>query len=290
MGYRRTFTLSPRLRQKRQKALKQKIVLSGLAVLAFIALLSFVSHYKYLTIDTVVIEGNRVLTPDDVRGVVETELSGRYLLLFSKSNIVIYPKKRIKEALLKTYKRIKGVRVALENLKSLQSIKVSITEREGKYLWCGDTLPENDEVASCYYVDDSSFLFAEAPYFSGNVFFRFYSSVSRDGTDKIIGNFLLPPEEFERLIFFKDFLRSMDIETQALVVKEGENYELLIASGPITEAPLIIFNKKDDFERILNNLGSALETEPFATDFREKLSSLLYIDLRFGNKVIYKFE
>ena len=45
-----------------------------------------------------------------------------------------------------------------------------------------------------------------------------------------------------------------------------------------------------DFEKLAENLQAALMTEPLQSDFKNKFSSLLYIDLRFGNKVYYKFN
>ena len=289
MKFRRTFTPHPLLKKERRKTLKNKGILIGIALVLFIALISFLSHNQYIAIEEVRVEGNEVLDSRELIEVTQVELSGNYLLLFSKSNALLYPRKKIKETLLDSYKRISGIDIRLNDLKS---ITLSITEREGKYLWCGDVLPSPEteiKDRACYFLDGSGYLFAKAPYFSGSVFFKFYGKPSGE-KNGITGRFLLSLEEFERLIFFKDLLGDMNIDSQALVIKDIENYELLLASGALEEAPKIIFSKKDDFEKILNNLDSALDTEPFATDFREKLSSLLYIDLRFGNKVIYKFE
>jgi hypothetical protein len=54
--------------------------------------------------------------------------------------------------------------------------------------------------------------------------------------------------------------------------------------------PEIIFKIDSDFQKIAENLQAAITTEPLQTDFKNKYSSLLYIDLRFGNKVYYKFR
>ncbi|KKQ46157.1 MAG: hypothetical protein US65_C0044G0007 [Candidatus Yanofskybacteria bacterium GW2011_GWC2_37_9] len=54
--------------------------------------------------------------------------------------------------------------------------------------------------------------------------------------------------------------------------------------------PEIILKINSDFQKVAENLETALNTEPLQSNFKNKYSSLLYIDLRFGNKVYYKFH
>jgi hypothetical protein len=51
----------------------------------------------------------------------------------------------------------------------------------------------------------------------------------------------------------------------------------------------IKFKLNSDFENLAENLDAALDTDPFKTEFKNKYALLQYIDLRFGNKVYYKF-
>ena len=55
---------------------------------------------------------------------------------------------------------------------------------------------------------------------------------------------------------------------------------------------LVKWRKKmtSDFQKIAENLQAALATEPLRSDFKNKYSSLLYLDLRYGNKVYFKFK
>jgi hypothetical protein len=61
-------------------------------------------------------------------------------------------------------------------------------------------------------------------------------------------------------------------------------------SKDVAEAPKIIFKIDSDYQKIAENLQAALSTEPLHSDLQKKLALLLYLDLRFGNKVYYKFK
>lgn len=51
----------------------------------------------------------------------------------------------------------------------------------------------------------------------------------------------------------------------------------------------IIFKSKDDLEKLWITLLSAIETAPLKDSLSGELNKLSYIDVRFGNKVFYKF-
>lgn len=51
----------------------------------------------------------------------------------------------------------------------------------------------------------------------------------------------------------------------------------------------IIFKSKDDLEKLWITLLSAIETAPLKDSLNSELNKLSYIDVRFGNKVFYKF-
>ena len=64
------------------------------------------------------------------------------------------------------------------------------------------------------------------------------------------------------------------------------NVEVFLSSvNSSTTGPYIIFKLNADYQNIAENLEAALTTDPLQTEFKNKYSSLQYIDLRFGNKV-----
>jgi len=72
-------------------------------------------------------------------------------------------------------------------------------------------------------------------------------------------------------------------------MKEDGDIEIYLKPVDSLNFPKIILKSTSDFNKVVENLQSVLTTEPFQSDFKNKYSSLLYIDLRFGNKVYYKF-
>jgi len=77
----------------------------------------------------------------------------------------------------------------------------------------------------------------------------------------------------------------------SIYVTSDGDVKLFLSSGNSgTMGPQIIFKLNGNYENIAENLEAALTTTPLQTEFKNKYSSLQYIDLRFGNKVYYKFN
>ena len=58
----------------------------------------------------------------------------------------------------------------------------------------------------------------------------------------------------------------------------------------MNQDPKIIFKEDNDLGVILDNFATAMGEKEFANEINSKYDTLLYIDLRFKNKVLYKFE
>ena len=152
---------------------------------------------------------------------------------------------------------------------------MSLTERQPKYTWCGETISYGKD-QKCNFLDEAGFIFDEAPYFSGEVYFKFYGAL---------------PKDFAKFISFKQTLETMGLKPVALYVESDEDMRIFLSTKSSTSmGPEIIFNSSYDLEKTTENLQTALTTEPLQSNFRNKFSSLLYIDLRYGNKVVYKFN
>lgn len=267
---------SPRLlklKKHRRNVFLNKIFLFILALLAVFAGLVYVSRLSSLNISSVEIIGNKITDTETIKTAVQKEIMGNYLWFFPKTNILFYPKNDIKRELNIQVKRLKDINLSIKNNKILE---VSVTEREAKYLWCNLVvgLPSEEK---CSFMDEDGFIFDEAPYFSGEVYFKFYGSLSQ--------------VNFEKLILFKKTLETIEIKPTALRIEENGDIKIFLSALNKTPTGSYIILKADsDFQKVAENLEIALGTEPLLSDFKNKYSSLLYIDLRFGNKVYYKFK
>ena len=253
-----------------------KIFLSLFSFSVIFASLAYISRSEELNISKIEIIGNKIIDASAVKIVVEKEIAGHYFWFFPKANILIYPKNSIKQELYNKFQKLKEVNLYIKERKT---VEVYVSEREGKYVWC-----KNSSISEqCYFLDDSGYIFGEAPYFSGEVYFKFYGPAD-------IGTYFLE-ENFRQLIYFRDFLTAKGIKSISLSVLENKDAKIsLTSANKSLKEPYIIFKINSDFQKIAENFETALDTEPLMSNFKNKYSSLEYIDLRFGDKVYYKFK
>ena len=287
----RDIPTSPRaIAIKRARRIKKirLVVLLFLLLTAIIFALSFFSSEKHITIDSVVVTGNHIIDSDDIEAKVEQYISGKYIYLFSKANSFIYPHDKIYKNLLLDFPRIKTLSVSRDNLKTLH---ISITERVGSYLYCGSAIPESkDDIGeNCYFINNDGFIFDKAPYFSGNVYFKYYMDIGI-GDANPQAKQMLSEEKFHKLANLVDGVTYLGFKPiYILTDNTGTNY-LYLDHEVNSTAPYITFKNDDDFDEILENISVAMKKKEFADDINSKYNTLLYIDLRFKDKVLYKFQ
>jgi hypothetical protein len=278
---------SPRLtelKKHRQRAILNKILICLLCLAIVFSFLVYLSHLKSLQISDIEITGNKIVDTQAIKDTVTSELSGKYLLLFPKSNILLYPENSIKNILQNKYTRLENINLSVGNDKILN---ISVNERTPSYLWCGDNLvvglPSGNPTTQCYFMDASGYVFDTAPYFSGEVYFKFYGVAS-------LGSYF-STQNFQQLISFKDVLISLGLKPVALYATDDGDMQMFLSGGTsLLNAPKILFTANDNLETVAENLQAALNTEPLKSKFKNNYSKLQYIDLRFGNKVYDKFQ
>jgi predicted nucleic acid-binding Zn ribbon protein len=281
---------SPRMENIKRKARKRRRRLAILFFILFVLVvwgLSLLSSVSKITINKIAVTGTRIINVSDVERSSRDIMSGKYLYLFSKSNIFIYPKNAIYKSLLKDFPRIENLSIRHEGF---NSISIDIRERAGSYLYCGSNIPasQQDIGENCYFINTDGYVFDKAPYFSGNVYFKYYIKADSENIDPL-GKQIIDKEHFHRLARFIDGLDSLGfVPTHMLVENEKGTVYLSSKDGDTT--PEIIFKDDSDLDSILGNLSSSMTKPEFANEIRTKYSTLLYIDLRFDNKVVYKFK
>jgi cell division septal protein FtsQ len=276
------------LKKRRHKVFLKKILILLLGVIVIFLSLAYLSHLNKLNISEIDIVGNKVLDTETLKIAVKEQITGKYLWLFPKTNIFLYPQNTIKNELQNEFKRIKDISLLIKNTKTLQ---ISLTERVALYTWCGENFsgvgipqgsPTPEKENKCYFVDEDGYVFDEAPYFSGNIYFKFYGAQSESYFSK---------QNFKQLISFRDVLVGMGLKPVALYVTDDGDIQIFLSSMNSSRAePKIILKADADFQNVAENLQAALDTEPLKSKFKNKYSTLEYIDLRFGNKVYDKFQ
>jgi cell division septal protein FtsQ len=282
---------SPRIIEIRHNRRVRKIRLLILCFILLISIIGFLSYFSSnnnIVIDKVVVNGTHVIDHEEVEKEVFKNLSGKYLYLFSKSDGFIYPHNHIYNDLILKFPRIESLSVNRDNLKT---ININITERKGSYLYCGAIIPENkDDVGeNCYFINNDGFIFDKAPYFSGNVYFKYYMALG-DGITDPLGKQMVSIDRFHELARFIDSVTTIGFKPIYIALDSDGVYSLYLNHGVDSTLPKIMFKNDNDLKTIEDNFSLAMKKKEFADEINSKYNTLLYIDLRFKNKVLYKFQ
>lgn len=257
---------------------------SAIGVIVTVVFIVWILRIEKIQIDEIVVTGNVVVKEEKLRNIVNKHIEGMYLwVLAPKTNILLYPQNKIEKEIGETFPRIKNVEVSFENLRT---IGVEIEERKGVALWCGDSYIDSESIESCYFLDDEGILFAEAPQFSGNIFFKYFGSLSTTSViyeTEPFGHTFLGGITFKKMQVFIKVLSDEGFVPTRLVKMDVGDFEVWLEDGWY-----IVFKQGEKIEVLLDSLKSVLASDALMDD--QKIQQLKYIDFRFGNKVYYKFD
>lgn len=280
---------SPRLselKKRRRKAFWFKILFFAFFLCIFFVFSVYISRLSKININEIQVLGNKVLDVDKIKKVVQEQINGKYLWLFPKTNIFYYPKNVIEKELQNNFKRLDNISFSIKDRKVLE---VSVNERIASYTWCGVVVPTSDNNQKCYFMDADGYIFDDAPYFSPGVYFKFYGNSDGLNFESPSGVYF-QKEKFSKIVELKNNLESLKLNpTSFSVDPQGRGYFYLGNSEP-SFGPEIKIQMDSDFEKIFENLQAAVTTEPLKSKIKNNLSSIIYIDLRFENKVYPKFK
>ncbi len=256
----RDIPTSPRIIEIRHKRRIRRIRLSILfliLIILIIGVLSYLSSNKKVVIDTFEINGTHIINKEDIEEKIKNDIGGKYIYLFSKANTFIYPHKKIYNNLLINIPRIETLSISRVGLKTL---KIEITERTGEFLYCGNNIPENKEDVgeNCYFVNNDGYIFDRAPYFSGNVYFKYYMSLGEGNADPLAKQ-MMEVEKFYQMVRFVDGVTSIGFKPIYLVKGTDGTNSLYLDNNTNESLPKIIFKDSDNLEILLDNLSLAMK-------------------------------
>lgn len=241
----------------------------GLLVITCLALLItgvwHATRISALTVSEITVEGGITVSHEEVRSLVEEELTGEYLHLIPKRFAWLYPEESIKEKVVNIERVSK---VELQRI-SGSEIKVIFTEYEPFALWCSQQI-SND----CLFLDNNGLAFTIAPNLTGNSFIRYYSL----GWDPQVKTQFILSEDFRALADLTGLLRrEFGWPVLRVEVDTVRDAFLVLSGGGELKITL-----RDNPEQIVSNLQAVVSSKDYnklqPRDFN-------YIDLRFGNKV-----
>jgi len=266
---------------------------SKIFIITLLAFLFFVtgggiSHNMRWRILHINVSGANTVSVDAARELVQQKLKGNYYFVYARENSRLFPKKEIERMLLDTFPRIASVAV---NRIDDHTITAVVTERTPYAMWCGEEPSAGDvQINNCWFIDEEGFVFDQAPIFSKGVYTEVYGRlIEKKVGDPLRG--VLPRDRFANANAFAKLLRESVGKPFRIILKpEGELEASIYTSAqyPFLSGTTIKFKDESNTATLIKNLLSAIPVQfPNNVSLKKKLH---YIDMRFGNKVIFGFE
>ncbi|HEY4505478.1 MAG TPA: hypothetical protein VJG67_02210 [Candidatus Paceibacterota bacterium] len=276
------------LRKKRKRRLvKYGIVL--LSVVLVVGLISYISYRPSIRISEIELSGGILVTQGELEPKALSFVHGSYFWLFPKNNVLWYPHELLSEYLSTAFRRIDTINI---HLKNFHTLAVEITERKPVATWCegepSGSLTDReggsaeDSNPKCYFMDQNSTIFSNAPTFSGDAYFKYYGFVA--SSSPIGKDYIASSTEFIGISSFVSRVKGLGLSPQYLVARNDNQFSMVLAGGGE-----ILFDIKEPISMIEQNLEALLRTPALATSTRGTLP-IEYIDLRYGNKLFYKLK
>jgi cell division septal protein FtsQ len=275
---------SSRRKRRKKSILKLSLFLAG--ILVFLGGLVGLLYIPKFRIAEISIEGINALDKEELKAEITNFLKGKFFKILPYDNIFLLSKAKITALLLQEFPNLKEI-----SIKRNFSRKLSVLteERKAEALWCVNSLATSTDSgeAECAFVDENGFIFQPAPSFSGGIFLKFFdereklASTSENlGGLPNVGEEMIAASEFKKLFSFSGFLLQNNMDVSRIVLKDNGEYEI-----DLKEGWRILLNGKNEAGLSFNNLKLVLDS-----NVKEKRSQLEYIDLRFGNKVFFKYK
>ncbi len=261
---------TPEFHKKKLRERYIRITIGVLILIVVVGVPTFFLRQERFLISTVQVQGNEITKSEEIEKIIQNDISGDYLWLIPRSSVLLYPNNKIKNDILRQIPRLISLNLSLTDSRTLL---VTIVERKPFALYCVGEM-------KCFFLDQTGYIFSEAPAFSGGVY-MIYSTVPVFETP--LGKNLVPANDFVALSTFIKSLPALNLNPQSLLIQNGEEH-LTLSSGGI-----IMWKASANFETLRSSLESFL-SDPSFTKESKPLEKILYIDLRLGNKIFYKFK
>lgn len=276
---------------KMQKLLhKRRVLYTWLRIFFGIFLISLIIgsivflRTRAVQIYSINVSGNQIIDSDLIVADVQKSLSGKYFFLIPKTNIFFYPKNLVIKNLAKDFPRLNKINVSLVGKKNLE---VGVTEENGVALWCGADNEVPDLTSQCYFTDNFGKIIDIAPYYSGDVYLRFFGGTISQTNP--LGSTFVDAQNFNNIINFANNIESLNLQISAVrLTSSGDDYFLIDLGGG--KNAYIQFHDNDNYDILFSNLKAAIQKTSLVDQLKNDKTNLQYFDLRFTNKVYYKFS
>ncbi|HCM37004.1 MAG TPA: hypothetical protein DIS53_03710 [Candidatus Wildermuthbacteria bacterium] len=279
-----------RLRPKRarlKKIFQNKVFWYGaLGALAFVGVLYGIFFTPLFRIENIEIESNEKISTEDLRRVVEANLSRR-VLFFSLNHFLLLDKEVAGAAIEQAFPEAESVAV---EKRFPDGVLIRVQERQGIAVWCQQrTLQVQSEdseeettrpIRQCFALDEHGVIFEERESEREVIF-------SAENGEAALGDIVVDPVTLERTRQFQKGVDAFPLFSQVgLRVLSMHIVSKERVHAKISEGWEIYMNPEEKVDWQIAKAKLVLEQEvPF-----QRRPFLEYLDLRFGDQVYIKYR
>ena len=260
--------------KKKRRRFSWKRFWWGVGIVAFIGGIVCLIRWPRLQVDRIEVVGTEVADPEDVSLFIKSRIEGSYLYFFPRSSMLLVPTASLSKWTARNFPRFSSVEVRRLGVRGLL---VTVTEHKGAYLWC------EHEASPCFFMTENGVVFAPAPFFSGDAYVRFFAGTRAEMP-------FMPLTEPQLALGRVLLERLPSIGITPSVLRWVSEHETEVVFSHYGSDATLLLDPANNIDETLEDLATGLATDPLKTKFLSKTNVLEYLDVRFANKVVYKFR
>jgi cell division septal protein FtsQ len=265
------------LNKKRKKIFIRKLILLGFLLFFLFVTCIFIVRSSALKIKTISIVGNTTVSQDEILGVINLDIQKEYFWIIPTDNFFLLRRNDIQNHLLKD---IPNIQLAQVSFSGLHTLVISVSERQQASVWCGGN---PDFFDNCYAMDANGFIFETATSSlstSTLTYFGLITDKNPIGETYFSGHFIETSAFYHQLMSLNIYPESFSISNDGT----GNIYTVNLWYGG-----KMIADDTKVFAQDITDMKAVITNGYVKTDIKS-LQKINYIDLRYGDKVVLKFN
>jgi len=264
------YILPHQIRKKRNERRTKKTFWSFLFLALIVGALAFLSRLDSLQIKEMIATDTQFIDRYALADLFQSEISGNYFGLFPKSSYILFSRNDLEKKIKEKFSSVEIVEVKGQGF---HAASIQIQEYQPVAFWCSE-----GEKSKCYLMNKLGVIFANEPVAHSYILPRFYNVLSGE----VLGLNYLNTDIFSSMLNILNGLPELGIDPVSVRTEDNSTFRIDTKQGLY-----LLIDIHDALDNALPNLKTIIEKD---TLNKAQLGNLLYIDLRFGNKVFYKIK
>lgn len=258
--------------------------LLAISIFAFVYCLSWISYLDFMSVKDISVNGAREEIANMLKAEAYKAISGAYLGLFSKSNLLIYPHDKLFASVASSVPQIRSLSIKRDG----DNLLIEVTEKVPEAVIClslPEFSPEDGSLMDsddCFLADQNGLIFdrqASSTAVSENLY---YMPSLPNVLSLELQRVSVP--NFSGLQRFYEGSKKAGLNPDFILIKDDGEYEMYAYKT------VMYFNDSRPMDEQLSNLISFWNHPPNAKYRNGLASGFEYLDVRYGSNVFYRLK